>query len=289
MFKNNFCLRVILLTCCLSLVISVPAVFAKRWYEYYQEAQDALKEQRWETAIELLKKAIEEDPEPGKRKRTYGIRSIQYYPYLALGRAYHAIGDHEAAIRACEESKRRGVAPKALVERCLNVVPPSQSSSPPSVPQSSQPVVPQTQPQDQTPPAPAEEVKIAVLNFQGLLVPEELGMAVAEIFRTKIVGLGNYTVIERGMIEQVLQEQELQLTGAVDSETAVEIGKLVGAKFVIIGSVVKTGAVYTINSRLIDVETGIAKVGENIQGEGEEEIPNMVHELILRMIQKTGR
>jgi len=121
------------------------------------------------------------------------------------------------------------------------------------------------------------------------MVSEEFGIAVAEIFRTKIVGLGNYTVIERGMIEQVLKEQELQLTGAVDSETAIEIGKLVGAQFVIIGSIMKTGTVYTINARLIEVETGIAKVGENITGQSEDEIPDMVAELIMKMIRKAGR
>ncbi len=123
--------------------------------------------------------------------------------------------------------------------------------------------------------------KVAVLDFKSILAPEDLGIAVAEILRTELVGLGDYTVIERGMLEQVMQEQSLQLTGAVDSETAVEIGKLVGAKLVVTGSIVKTGSVYTINARFIDVETSIAKVGQNIRGQGEDEISNMVHQLAL--------
>jgi TolB-like protein len=290
MFKNNFCIRVILLVCFSFVFIPSSSVFAKRWYECYQEAQEVAKEQRWKEALTLLKQAIEKEPNPGKRKRTYGTRSIKYFPYLALGKAYYAIGDYEAAHQACEESERRGVAPKILVERCLretaqsNTPPPTETPRPPQLEPQQSPDVPTPIPQPVEP-----GTKIAVLNFQGLMVPEELGIAVAEIFRTEIVGLGNYTVIERGMVEQVLQEQELQLTGAVNSETAVEIGKLVGAQFVIIGSIVKTGKTYTINSRLIDVETGIAIVGENIQGQGEDEIPNMVHELTLRMIRKTRK
>jgi curli biogenesis system outer membrane secretion channel CsgG len=121
------------------------------------------------------------------------------------------------------------------------------------------------------------------------MVPEELGIAVAEILRTEIVGLGQYTVIERGMVEQVLQEQELQLTGAVDSETAVELGKLMGAQFVIIGSIVKTGTVYTINSRVIDVETGVVKIGENVQGQGEDDIPAMIQKLTLKVIHSPAK
>jgi hypothetical protein len=89
------------------------------------------------------------------------------------------------------------------------------------------------------------------------------------------------------MLEQLLKEQELQLTGVVDSETAVEIGKLVGAQLVVIGSIVKTGTVYTINSRFIDVETGIAKVGQNIRGQGEDQISNMVRQLALIIAGKT--
>jgi hypothetical protein len=129
--------------------------------------------------------------------------------------------------------------------------------------------------------------KVAVLDFKSILAPEDLGVAVAEILRTELVELGDYTVIERGMLAQLMQEQSFQLTGAVDSETAVEIGKLVGAKLVVIGSIVKTGSVYTINSRFIDVETGIAKIGQNIRGQGEDQISNMVHQLALIITGKT--
>ncbi|MCP4405123.1 MAG: hypothetical protein GY801_48455, partial [bacterium] len=129
--------------------------------------------------------------------------------------------------------------------------------------------------------------KVAVLDFKSILAPPELGVAVAEILRTELIGVGEYTVIERGMLEQILSEQELQLTGAVNSETAVEIGRLTGAKLVVIGSIVKTGSVYTINSRFIDVETGIAKVGQNIRGQGEDQISNMVQQLAQIIAGKT--
>lgn len=59
------------------------------------------------------------------------------------------------------------------------------------------------------------------------------------------------------------------------------IGKLVGANMVVTGSIVKTGNVYTINSRFVDVETGIVKVGKNIRGEGENQISHMVSQLAL--------
>lgn len=129
--------------------------------------------------------------------------------------------------------------------------------------------------------------KVAVLDFQSLLASEDYGIAVAEILRTELVGLGDYTIIERGMLQQIIEEQSLQLSGAIDSETAVEIGKLTGAQLVVTGSIVKTGSVYTINARFVDVQTGIAKVGQNIRGQGEDEISNMVHQLALIITGKT--
>jgi len=123
--------------------------------------------------------------------------------------------------------------------------------------------------------------KIAVLDFKSLMAPEQLGVAVAEILRTELGGLGEYTVIERGILRQLLDEQALQSSGTVDSETAVKIGKLIGANLVVAGSIIKTGDIYTINSRFIEVETGIVRTGKNIRGQGENQISDMVHQLAL--------
>ncbi len=305
--KTAFCL-------CLSLVVFVAfQVQAAEWFEFYKDAQKNLQQKEWDQAIQLLKQAIEKDPQPGKRKEVPGKRPIRYFPYLELGKAYYEIGDYEEAFRSCEESRKKGAAPKALVVLCLKKLRSSRDLSEPTAqraerqrapePKSltAKPERPGLPAQEKRPPVKNEQnqplqpddtahqtiqpgAKIAVLNFQGLLVDDDLGVAVAEIIRTEVVGLGDYTVIERGMVEQVLKEQELQLTGTVDPETAVEIGKLIGAEFVIIGSIVKTGTVYTINARLIDVETGVVKVGQNIQGQGEETIPDMVKELTRQMI-----
>jgi hypothetical protein len=288
--KNKFCVKRLFVVCLSITFVTSSPILAKEWYEYYFEAQQAVKQKDWETTITLLQQAIKTDPNPGKRKRTTGTRTVRYFPYLGLGKAYFVIGDHQAAQKACEESKRRGVAPKLLVNKCLRDVSQAlQAKALPETPPPSQ--TDASAPSPELPQSPQLEpgTKIAVLNFQGLMVPDELGIAVAEILRTEIVGLGQYTVIERGMVEQVLQEQELQLTGAVDSETAVELGKLMGAQSVIIGSIVKTGTVYTINSRLIDVETGVVKIGENVQGQGEDDIPEMIHRLTLKVIHSPAK
>ena len=51
-------------------------------------------------------------------------------------------------------------------------------------------------------------------------------------------------------------EQRLQLTGVVDTETAVQLGKILGAKTLLLGNVDKFGGKYHVTARLVETETG---------------------------------
>ena len=75
---------------------------------------------------------------------------------------------------------------------------------------------------------------------------------------SKIIELGDYTVVERANLDKVLAEMKFQTTSGLcsDSKCAVEIGKMIGAKYMVVGSVSKVGSTYSIDSRLISVETG---------------------------------
>lgn len=129
---------------------------------------------------------------------------------------------------------------------------------------------------------------VAVLNFQSIMAPPEMGFAVAEILRTELVRFGEYTVIERGRLDQILKEQAFQHTGAVNTDTAVNIGNIVGANYVITGSVIKTGNIYIINSRLINAESGVVKDGDIIRTDNEESISYMIRELALNIKSMTN-
>lgn len=95
--------------------------FAANWYKDYDQAKKAAERGDWSTAIELFQQAINADPEPDARKRTYGVRFIEYYPYLELGKAYLAIGDKQAAKQACETAQAKGKAPQKEIEQCLSL------------------------------------------------------------------------------------------------------------------------------------------------------------------------
>jgi TolB-like protein len=265
--KNCYVI-VLFSVCCLSMCISSSRAFAANWYEYYLDAQKAIEQKDWTTAIENLKQVIKKEPKSEKGKRAYGMRKLDYYPYLLLGKAYLAKGDIENAHFYCEQAKKEGVAPKSEVEECLKT------------PLSNVP----------TPkPIESEKMRVAVLDFTSPdEVYRELARAVADTLQTKLIGLGGYTIIVRGEnLKKIMEELALQQTGIVDDKTAVQIGKQIGAKFVITGSITKPGSLYTINATLIDVETGAGITAASVEAKEKDEMLKMVPELALKLTSRT--
>jgi hypothetical protein len=54
---------------------------------------------------------------------------------------------------------------------------------------------------------------------------------------TELIGRPGIRVIERAQMQDILTEQRLSLSGRVDESTALEVGKLLGAQYVIHGQV----------------------------------------------------
>jgi len=74
--------------------------------------------------------------------------------------------------------------------------------------------------------------------------------------RSNTVNLGIYDVVERQKMQEILDEQQFQLSGCTSDACAVEVGQLLGVQKMITGSVGAFGKVFTVELRLLDIETG---------------------------------
>ena len=111
-------------------------------------------------------------------------------------------------------------------------------------------------------PNPPHVEKVAIMPFKA---PTELiGSAVSDLFVTEMLRAGRYTIVERSQMAQVLNEAELGLAGLSDRQ-AIEMGAMMGADAVIVGTVSEYGAsaqrgrtwpVVGISTRLVDCDTG---------------------------------
>ena len=78
--------------------------------------------------------------------------------------------------------------------------------------------------------------KIAVLGFSTLDDSPGLGTTVANEFNFALLKYG-FTVVERSYIQQILQEQNLTLSGAVSAKDLKDFGNLIGTDAVILGAI----------------------------------------------------
>jgi curli biogenesis system outer membrane secretion channel CsgG len=62
---------------------------------------------------------------------------------------------------------------------------------------------------------------------------------VSDLLTNKLVQNGTYTLIERSRIAEVLREQDLGQAGRLDPGTAAQVGRILGADVVVIGSITR--------------------------------------------------
>jgi len=132
--------------------------------------------------------------------------------------------------------------------------------------------------------APQEKKRIAIMDFQSIGTEKDLGIAIVENLKTDLMNTGRFEIIERNAIDNILKEQSLQISGAIDQDTAVKVGKIAGAQELVMGSVNKIGTTYTINVRFIDVETGVVNDAEKLTGDKKEDIPGMSEDIAKMML-----
>jgi hypothetical protein len=116
--------------------------------------------------------------------------------------------------------------------------------------------------------------KIAILtlkNSSGISVGE--AEIISDRLRNDFFKTGRVDVMERDQMQSILKEQGLQQSGlCTDEGCMVELGKMLGVKRLIAGSIGKLGSLYLLNVRSIDISTGKidCAVTEDIKGDIED-------------------
>ncbi|GEM_PF-2159440 len=116
-------------------------------------------------------------------------------------------------------------------------------------------------------------MRIAILDLKsGESVNQQTAKLVSDILRSEMINTGHFIVIERGQMDAILNEQGFQASGCTDTECAVQIGKLLAANKMLVGTVAKLGTTYIISARIVDVEKGTADFAENVKADNEEDL-----------------
>ena len=123
--------------------------------------------------------------------------------------------------------------------------------------------------------------KIAIMDLKPIGVDLNLAAAVSENLRTMIIQTETYEIIERNQIKQILNEYKLSESGLTDDNKALKIGKIANVHKILVGSINKIFTAYTINVRILQVETGIIIKAKKIKIISEANFPDKIDELAL--------
>jgi len=115
------------------------------------------------------------------------------------------------------------------------------------------------------------KVNIAVFDFEGKGITQAEASALTERFRSVLVSTNKFNVVERQKIKLIMDELGLQLSGMVSEKSISKAGELLGVNRIISGTIGKIGDTYTVDLRIIAVETGkvIRTVSQNTNGSKE--------------------
>jgi hypothetical protein len=112
----------------------------------------------------------------------------------------------------------------------------------------------------------ADKIRVGVLEFESKMddVSDRQAAIVTDIFLRTLLNSKTINIYERRDLEKIAAEQRLSMSGLVDENTAVEIGKIHGVQYLVYGSITelsrqtskgKQEARVTLDIRVVDVAT----------------------------------
>lgn len=116
--------------------------------------------------------------------------------------------------------------------------------------------------------------RIAVLYFENQSEDgkelDALAKGLCSMMITRLETKHQYDLVERERLQDVLDELKLTRSGMFDQKAVANIGKLVGARLLVLGSYFQILNVFRIDARLVDVETGITITAAGVEGKPDE-------------------
>lgn len=123
------------------------------------------------------------------------------------------------------------------------------------------------------------KINIAVSDFAGKNVSAADASIVADFMRTELVKSGKYNVVDKSNMDKILAEASFQQSGCTESDCAVQLGKILNVKKIIVGTLSKLEGIYYITTNFVDVQTGKIEGSETAKCKAADELMNTSYDL----------
>lgn len=103
---------------------------------------------------------------------------------------------------------------------------------------------------------PKERKNIGILDLEGIGISQVEALGLTKRLRTELFRTSRFVILERDRMKEIFSEQGFQQSGCTSSECLIEAGKVLNMQMMVGGSVSKIGKYFSIELRLINIETG---------------------------------
>jgi TolB-like protein len=134
---------------------------------------------------------------------------------------------------------------------------------------------------------------IAVMDFRNYALDEyerwnPMQWGLSSMMIEQLSGATDLKLVDRENLNYILKELDLQSApGRVDQETAVRMGKLMGAHAMVFGGLYIIGKDMRLTARVVKVETGEILLGESVEGKYKD-FSKLMEELSLKVAQSVN-
>ncbi len=135
----------------------------------------------------------------------------------------------------------------------------------------------------------AARTRIAVvdLDSQGQKAKsEELGKIAAQWLTTAFVNQGRFDVIERQALQEIIEEQQLGSAGVIDVNTAAQLGRVLGATYIVTGAVLSHKQGIDLNVKIIDTESAAIKVADRLAATSVGAMSRKINPFVAQLVSK---
>ncbi len=135
-------------------------------------------------------------------------------------------------------------------------------------------------------PAVALDGPVAVMPFKNLNEDPSLTWLSNGIAETMISDLrrsGKVTVVERSQVDSALAEMALQGIKGTEESTASRVGKMVGARVMVVGGYQEAGSQLRITARFVNVETSVILDAAKVTGPAEQ-VLSLQDDIVARLL-----
>ena len=109
---------------------------------------------------------------------------------------------------------------------------------------------------------------VAGMDFEGRGISVQEAQTLTDRFTTSLSSTKKVVMVERGTMNDVLDEQGFESGGCASDECAAEVGAMLGVDFMISGAIGKLGNAFTIDAKMFSVSTGAAESMKSITYNG---------------------